>query len=87
MEQVGVRALRQNASRLLARVKAGESLEITERGRPVARLVPTPRDILAELYEAGHLGRGHGSLSDLPPPQDYGASLSDILQDLRREER
>jgi prevent-host-death family protein len=38
---VGVRELRQNLSKYLARVKAGEALVVTERGRAVARLVPS----------------------------------------------
>jgi prevent-host-death family protein len=37
---VGVRELRQNLSRYLERVKAGEGLLVTERGRVVARLIP-----------------------------------------------
>lgn len=40
MERIGVRELRQHASRYLDRVKAGETVEVTERGRLVARLVP-----------------------------------------------
>ncbi len=39
-DTVGVRALRQNLSRYLERVKAGEDLEVTERGAVVARLIP-----------------------------------------------
>jgi len=39
-DTVGVRELRQNLSRYLDRVKAGEGLEVTERGRVVARLIP-----------------------------------------------
>lgn len=38
MTSVGVRALRQRASELLRRVEAGETIEITDRGRPVALL-------------------------------------------------
>ncbi|MGI9021371.1 MAG: type II toxin-antitoxin system Phd/YefM family antitoxin [Solirubrobacterales bacterium] len=38
---VGVRELRQNLSKYLARVKDGESLRVTERGREVAILVPS----------------------------------------------
>jgi prevent-host-death family protein len=37
---IGVRELRQNLSRYLRRVKQGEPLTVTERGRVVARLVP-----------------------------------------------
>jgi len=41
MDSVGVRELRQNLSRYLAKVKAGESFAVTERGREVARLTPS----------------------------------------------
>jgi prevent-host-death family protein len=41
MDKVGVRELRQNLSRHLARVKSGTSLLVTERGREVAILVPS----------------------------------------------
>jgi prevent-host-death family protein len=37
----GVRELRQNASVLLRRVKAGEIVEITEHGKSVAKIVST----------------------------------------------
>ena len=39
-DRVGVRELRQNLSVYLARVIAGERLEVTDRGNPVALLVP-----------------------------------------------
>ncbi len=57
-EKVGVRELRQNLSRYLDRVKEGESLVVTERGREVARLVPSREGTsayqvkLAEKYGA-----------------------------------
>lgn len=55
---VGVRELRQNLSKYLARVKQGETLTVTERGHEVARLVPSRPDVdpyyleLAEKYGA-----------------------------------
>lgn len=48
-ERVGVRELRQNLSKYLDRVKAGEDLVVTEHGREVARLVPATADAYAEL--------------------------------------
>ncbi|MFM7245856.1 MAG: type II toxin-antitoxin system Phd/YefM family antitoxin, partial [Actinomycetota bacterium] len=39
-DTIGVRELRQYASTYLARVKGGETITVTERGRPIARLVP-----------------------------------------------
>lgn len=41
MPTVGVRELRQNLSRYLQQVKQGESFVVTERGREVARLLPS----------------------------------------------
>ncbi len=40
MERIGIRELRQNASQYLNRVKSGETVEVTERGKLVALLVP-----------------------------------------------
>ncbi len=40
MERIGVRELRQHASRYLRRVRAGETVEVTDRGELVALLVP-----------------------------------------------
>jgi prevent-host-death family protein len=48
-ETVGVRELRQNLSKYLDRVKAGEDLVVTEHGREVARLMPIAADAYADL--------------------------------------
>jgi prevent-host-death family protein len=40
MEQVTIRELSQDTAGILARVEAGESLEVTKQGKPIARLVP-----------------------------------------------
>src|SRR5688500_18828583 len=42
LARVGVRELRENLSVYLDRVKAGETLVVTEHGEPVARLAPPP---------------------------------------------
>ncbi len=42
LSRVGVRELRQNLSVYLDRVKAGETLEVTEHGHPVGSLGPQP---------------------------------------------
>jgi prevent-host-death family protein len=87
-ERVGVRELRQNLSKYLRRVEAGESLDVTERGRPVARLVPLVEDgLLARLAREGRLAqvpRGDLAALGLPPPGD--ASISEALQ-AGREDR
>jgi prevent-host-death family protein len=69
MEQVGVRELRQNLSVYLRRVTAGEALEVTEHGRPVAVLAPLPeRGTLASLVAAGRLRPESSDLGELAPP-------------------
>jgi prevent-host-death family protein len=40
MERIGIRELRQHASLWVAKAKAGATIQITDRGQPVARLVP-----------------------------------------------
>lgn len=39
MLSVGIKEVKNNLSRLLAQVKAGEEILITKRGRPIARIV------------------------------------------------
>jgi prevent-host-death family protein len=89
MERVGVRELRQNLSVYLRRVAAGESLEVTERGHPVAVLGPLPaQGVLAGLVASGRLRPASGALADLPGPLPAGAvSGTAALADLRADER
>jgi prevent-host-death family protein len=69
MERIGIRELRQHASRWVRRATAGESFEVTDRGRPVARLVPpAPLEGLAKLEAEGRITEATGDLLDLGPP-------------------
>ena len=90
IERVGIRELRQNATAVLRRVAAGEVVEVTDRGRAVARIVP--------MHEASRLdqlqseGRASGATGDLlevrPMPPIAGRPfLSEILADMRAHER
>lgn len=90
MERVGVRELRQNLSVYLRRVRRGESLEVTERGRPVATLQPiaAAQDALGRLEARGvSLRRGLGNLAELAPPTklELEPSLSDVVTELRED--
>lgn len=67
MERVGVRELRRQASAILRRVAAGETVEVTDRGRPVAVMVRTMPSGLARLQREGLLRRGEGDLLELAP--------------------
>jgi prevent-host-death family protein len=67
MERVGVRELRREASAILRRVAAGETVEVTDRGRPVAVLLRSMPTGLARLEREGLLRRAEGDLLDLLP--------------------
>jgi prevent-host-death family protein len=88
--RVGVRELRQNLSVYLRRVKAGETLEVTERGETVARLTPQIPESLSPLQRLVAEGRATAptrSHKDLPPPPSIpGRPLSEILQEMRDED-
>ena len=92
MKKIGVRELRQNASKYLRLVEAGEVVVVTDRGRPVARLVPIPKDetVLERLTREGRITRGKGSIADLPPPLPPlpgQPTPSEILAQMREDER
>lgn len=90
MDQVGIRALQQNASVVVARAASGEVVEITDRGRPVARLVPLADDFRSSLVASGLARPARLRISDLPPPLPAvanQASLGDLLSEARRSER
>jgi prevent-host-death family protein len=91
MTSVGVRELRQRASGLLRLVEQGETVEITDRGRPVALLTPVPEGSPLERMRAtGDVETATADLDDLPEPLvlPAGAELpSDVLARQRRNER
>lgn len=91
METIGLRELNQNPSKAVARVRAGETILVTDRGRPVLRLVPEDErpGALQRLIDSG----------EVTPPAELGMpdlvlelaadveSLSDVLIAERDKER
>ena len=89
MDRIGVRELRQHASRYLARVRLGETFEVTERGRPVARLVPVSDDPWSALVASGAVRPPTDAtpLTQLQPRRlPSGASLTETLRRMRDED-
>lgn len=91
VDQVPVRELRNFTARVLARVKDGESLEITERGRAVARLIPIEADRWEQLRAMGLIepAEESGDPLDIEPVDPWpGVPLpSEILEQMRADER
>lgn len=86
MERIGVRELRQNASRYLDRVKAGETVEVTERGQLVALLVPPDpsRGARERLISDGRLIPSSGVLR-LPQRVEADRTSAAVLDELRED--
>lgn len=91
MVSVGVRELRQRASSLLRLVESGETVEVTDRGRPVALLTPIPEGSpLERMRAAGDVEPATADLDDLPEPVVLPPEAefpSRVLARLRRDER
>ncbi|TMD97291.1 MAG: type II toxin-antitoxin system prevent-host-death family antitoxin [Chloroflexi bacterium] len=90
MDRVGIRELRQHASAVIRRVVAGESLEVTDRGRAVARIIPLrPTGVVDQMITEGRAVPAHGDLLEVTPlrPLVGRPSLSQVLTDMRADER
>ena len=89
---VGLRDLRHHTSEVLARVRHGETIDVTEHGRLIARIVPVgerePTPILARLVASGRatLARRPGYRPRMWQG-DGTDSLSETLAAMRDEER
>ncbi|MPY83646.1 MAG: type II toxin-antitoxin system prevent-host-death family antitoxin [Actinophytocola sp.] len=89
---VGLRELRHNTGAVMARVRHGETVDVTEHGTLIARIVPVqqraPAPVIGRLVEEGRLRR-----ADRPGyrprmhPGDGIDQLGDALAKLRDEER
>jgi prevent-host-death family protein len=87
-DRVGIRELRQDLSRYLRRVRAGERLIVTERREPVAVLVPwaDESDPLERLIAQGLATRGNGDLLAVEPaPRRVSRAGSEALEQERDE--
>ena len=88
---VGIREAKAHLSQLLKMVQKGSEILLTERGRPVGKIVPLSREALTlaarvkELEEAGVVESASArSYRDLPPVIPVGEELA---QRLLREDR
>jgi prevent-host-death family protein len=90
MQSVGVRDLKNRLSHHLKRVRAGVRLTVTERGRPIATLVPVEAvdDDMEWARRMVAEGRAHWSggkpTGSKHPPRITGGSVSDAVLEDRR---
>ncbi|WP_227468195.1 type II toxin-antitoxin system Phd/YefM family antitoxin [Microbacterium sp. YJN-G] len=77
--------LNQQTAKVLARVAAGESLTVTDRGQPIAQLTPPARDDWQQLIASGRvaLPTRQGALTI--PPSTATKTSAEILDDLRAD--
>ena len=93
MKSIGVRELRQQASKYLREVERGETFEVTEHGRPVALLTPIPnKGVLDRMIAEGRATPATGDLdeflsSPMIPPKPGVPLPSAILARMREHER
>lgn len=92
MKSVGIRELKQNASAVIRDVARGEEVTVTDRGRPVARIVPIKAgtSLLEQMIQSGEARPATRSIADLGPPlpRRPGAQpLSEVLRKMRDDER
>lgn len=90
MTEVGIRALKQNASAVVAEAAAGELVTITDRGRPVAQMVPVAASRVEALIATERARPALRRLSDLSAPRRRRggrSTLTEELEEMRQTER
>ncbi len=91
-EAVGIRKLRDELTRQIARVRRGKRLVVTDRGKPVAVLMPygqdaqsSQQDRLRALLAGGHVAPAERPFSVSPPlVKGHGPLASDLVGEDRR---
>ena len=82
---VGIRELRDTLSRQLARVRGGETVVVTDHGKPVARIVPIDAESPIERMIAEGFARPPvRPKATLPPPITAAGTVSDLIAEQRR---
>jgi len=82
---VGVRELRNNLSRYLERVRDGEEVIVTERGRAIARVLPIGEErALDRLIAAGLVTPARRQKRPAGRPISARGTVSDLVADQRR---
>lgn len=82
---MGVRELRNNLSRYLDRVRDGEQLVVTDRGQPIARILPAESErTLDRLVADGFVTPAARAKRPSVAPVKTAGTVSDLIADQRR---
>jgi prevent-host-death family protein len=85
---VGIRELKNRLSEYLRRVKAGETVIITQRGKPVGQIMPIEADLTSRLRKMVDAGVVEWNGQPVPPYQSKAVNHSkQLLSDLVAQER
>jgi prevent-host-death family protein len=89
--RVGIRELRQQASGVLRRVVGGETIEVTDHGHPIAKIVPLRPGVLNQLALEGRATEATADLLEVADrlglPVAAPVLPSVALAELRADER
>jgi prevent-host-death family protein len=86
--RIGIRELRDTLTQTIRRVRAGETIEVTHDGEPVAVLAPYRRSRLEQLIESGEVTRGKPLERPLRTfPVTGQMSASEAIEDDRSRDR
>ena len=83
---VGIRELRASLSRYIAEVAKGETITVTDHGKPVARIVPAEgRSKLDQLIAEGRAtpALNQGKRKPLGPPIKVTGTVSEFIAEQR----
>ncbi len=92
MKKVGIRKLKNRLGTYVKQVRRGATILITDRGQPVARMIPEPEprhpksldDLLKELAAAGHIRLATRPLPRIKPVPGRGRLASQMVIEDRR---
>ncbi|MBA3717639.1 MAG: hypothetical protein H0W87_05385 [Actinobacteria bacterium] len=86
---MGIRELRDTLTSTIRRVRAGETIEVTHDGEPVALLSPYPHSRLDELIASGRVTPPSRPLFPLPEPLPITGPMSgsEAIEEDRSSER
>jgi prevent-host-death family protein len=78
--EVGIRELRADLSKWVQRVRSGDEVVVTDRGTPVARLVPAQGErTLDRLIREGVVEPAPSRKRPVPKPVEGAGPLSDLV--------